>query len=468
MSFGILQSFIILRIFSVGEWGIVQLAVSIGTALGIYQHLGLASASNREIAAAEKKNDIFKIFITTVSIRYLVTIPLSVGLFLAAPAISKTYGFEEILIPLRLYSVVLLFQGMQAILNSVISGTQRFKELFIFQGAIALSSVIIYIPMVYFLGIRGFFYAMIIQEAVKSTALFVIALRPYLKNAKFPSKKEFVAIFKSLFTLGMSIYFVKILVINWEKVGANLLGFTQNAEIVGFFAFALMYAKKLMNVSDAVTDVNLPVFSEKYVKDFDNFKSLFVQNFNRVFSLVVFFAMSAVYWAPQLIAVLIGSNKYDTSLPLLLPMVFAYIFFSLNDVIQSSVTIPAKMVKEMVLGYALLLAGTVCAFFIGREYYDVLPVMAYSMLFGAVLSFFYLSFLLQKKMSFKFVDHSHILLVIQAVVVSTLSGLPNIYLKLASYFIFVSLYIWGLNIAGFATKKDLLSILGKLRKFFKK
>src|SRR4030066_827953 len=88
MVLGIIQSFIILRILSVGEWGLVQLAVSIGAALGIYQHLGLASAVNREIAATDKNTDVFKIFITSTTVRYLVTIPLSLGLFLAAPRIA--------------------------------------------------------------------------------------------------------------------------------------------------------------------------------------------------------------------------------------------------------------------------------------------------------------------------------------------------------------------------------------------
>jgi len=44
---GLVQTFVIIRILSVGEWGLVQLAISIGGALGIYQHLGLVSASTR-------------------------------------------------------------------------------------------------------------------------------------------------------------------------------------------------------------------------------------------------------------------------------------------------------------------------------------------------------------------------------------------------------------------------------------
>src|SRR3989304_7392973 len=81
MALGIVQSFFIVRLLSVAEYGIVQLAASIGGAFGIYQHLGLASGSTREISAAKDDTEIFKIFVTSVVIRYLVSIPLAVGLW---------------------------------------------------------------------------------------------------------------------------------------------------------------------------------------------------------------------------------------------------------------------------------------------------------------------------------------------------------------------------------------------------
>src|SRR3990167_10566143 len=84
MAFGIVQSFVIVRILSVGEWGVVQIAVSIGGAFGIYQHLGLASGSTREISAAKNDTEVFKIFVTALVIRYVVTIPLVLFLFFSA------------------------------------------------------------------------------------------------------------------------------------------------------------------------------------------------------------------------------------------------------------------------------------------------------------------------------------------------------------------------------------------------
>ncbi len=449
MGFGIIQSFLILRILSVAEWGVVQLAFSLGTSLGIYQHLGLASAANREIAASDKRNDIFKIFITSVSIRYLVTIPLSVGLYFLAPKISTAYGFPEILLPLRIYSGVLFLQGVQAILNSVISGTKRFKELFVFQGVIALLSFIIYVPFVYVYKVNGFFYAAFIHEFIKSAMLMWIGFVPYMKDIKLPTRKEFVAILKELFSLGMSIYLVKIIVVNWEKAGTNLLGFLGNAEILGIYSFALLYAKKLMHISDAVTDVSLPVFSEKYVNDVKEFKSMFTTNFNKIYAIVVFFAMSAVYWAKELIIILIGSNKYDSALPLLVPMVFAFIYFSLLDIIKSSIAIPAKLIREMILSFVLLLLVTVGVYFVSRNLIPHLQAMAYSMLIGTFFSFYALVFLLQRKLSFTFLNHNHLLIVIQALAISLVGTSQGLFVKIPAYAVFVGLYFWSVTLSKF-------------------
>lgn len=471
MGLGIVQSFVILRILSVGDWGIVQLAVSVGASLGIYQHLGLASASNREIAAAEEKTDIFKIFVTTAIVRYFVTIPLSVGLYYFAPKLTQVYGFEQLLIPLRIYAIVILLQGVQAILNSVISGTKRFKELFLFQIFIAGASVLIYIPFVYFYGILGFFYAFLIHEAIKSITLFVIGFKPFIGKMNFPSREEFNQIFKNLFSLGLSIFFVKVLVLNWEKLGTNLLGFSGDAEILGIYAFALLYAKKLVNVSDAVTDVNLPVFSESYAKNPKSFMDLFLPNFNKLFSLIVFFAFSAVFWARDIINILIGSNKYDESLPIILPMVFAFIFFSLLDIIKSSVAIPAKLKLDMIFSYVLLFVITAIAYFITRTSLSFISAMSYSMLLGGFIGLLFLVFRVNTALKYKILNHSHYLLLIQAFVVGMVAQDATLLFKIPVYILLVALYLWGARIAGFVAPQDFLRVKnftsllgGKLKK----
>ena len=46
------------------------------------------------------------------------------------------------------------------------------------------------------------------------------------------------------------------------------MGLSLSPEMVAIFGFAVLFAKKILSISDAVTDVNLPILSEKFVDDF--------------------------------------------------------------------------------------------------------------------------------------------------------------------------------------------------------
>ena len=464
MALGIIQSFFIVRLLTVPEWGLVQLAVSLGGALGIYQHLGLASASTREVSAAKDNKEIFKIFITSVVIRYIVTIPIAIGLFFYSDKLSgDIYSSPEISFPLKLYAVVLLFQGFQSILNSVIAGTKRFKHLFLYQALIALVSVALYIPLVYRYRVNGYFFALLGFNIVATIVLSYLAFKPMRGELELPDKNDFKRLFRELFSISIGIYLVKIIYTNWEKLGPNLLGLSVDAEIVGYFGFALLYSKKLMNVSDAVTDVNLPVFSDKYVHDREGFKGIFSQNFNKLFAFIVIAGSSAVFWAPEIVRLAVGGSKYDPSMPLILPLVFAFVFYSFVNIIKSSVIIPAKLVKEMVASFIVLLAGTALFYFAARMYLGSVEAMAYGLVVGALLSFALLISVSQIRLKFKFITHDHILLLVEGLAIAYIGFIENIWIKLPLYIVLVGVYIAGTYIARFYDKEDLQFVLRKLR-----
>ncbi|HLB51714.1 hypothetical protein A3F07_00780 [candidate division WWE3 bacterium RIFCSPHIGHO2_12_FULL_38_15] len=464
MALGIFQSFFIVRLLTVGEYGVVQLAASIGGAFGIYQHLGLASGSTREISAAKDDTEIFKIFITALVIRYVVTIPLVLFLFFSANSLAvDTYNDESLILPIKIYALVLLFQGVQSILNSVISGTKRFKHLFLFQSGIAVVSVLIFIPLVYYYSVNGYFYALAFFNLISSTILSYLAFKPLRGKLVFPSKSDFKALLKELLSISLAIYFVKILYTWWEKSGPLLLGLEVSKETVGIFAFGLLYAKKLMNISDAVTDVNLPVLSEKFVKDTAAFKEIFSSNFNKIYILIIFVAASAVYWSKDVITLLVGGNKYDESFPYVLPLVFAFVFYSFINIIKSSVIVPAKLVKELIASFVVLLVGTVLFFILTNENLGSLSSMSYAMLIGAALSTGFMVIISQFKLKFKFITHDHFLLMIQGFTIAwvgagyvLLSGQPaSLILKAVLYVIFMLLLFFGARISNFISKEDL-------------
>lgn len=495
---GLVQTFIFVRILTVSEYGLVQLAAAVGGALGIYQHLGLASGSTREISSAKDDTEIFKIFFTSVVIRYMVTIPLTLWLFFYADNIAVgQYAQPALITPLKIYALVLPIQGLQSIFNSVIAGTKRFKQLFTYQAVIPLVSVFLYVILIYFYRIDGYFYAFFLFNLISTITLGYIAFRPLRGKLQMPSGSDFKRLLKELFSISLAIYAVKIVYTWWEKSGPLLLGFEVTPELVGIFTFAMLFSKKIIQVSDAVTDINLPVFSEKYVQNIEEFKSMFVENFNKVFAFILFAATSAIFWSHEIVY-LFGGSKYDSAAPLILPLVFTFTFYAFINIIKSSIFIPAKLIKEMIFSFILMFGVTVSFYSlfteanilerlagaigisaferfvaglpdISRVYalpqMDFLGGMTFGLLAGVLVGFAYMVFSSQYKLRLKYIDHSHVLLLIQSFIIAFTKDSVSFWFKFPLYAAFVALYVAGLYIAKFIDQSDVAMVRQKLGRF---
>ena len=468
MALGIVQSVIIARILTVSEFGLVGIVAGIGSIFGVYQHLGLASGSTREISAAKDKKEIYKIFITSVLIRYAITFPLATGLFFMAKYLAvEKYSNPELTTPLKLYALVLLAQGFQSLFNSLISGTQRFKHLFIYQATIALVSVAIYVPLTLIYKINGYFASLLIFNLVCSFILGILALYPLQGSFALPNKSDLKRLLKDILSISLGIYFVKILFTIWQKSGPVLLGLSVSAEQVGIFSFALLYAGKLMVISDAITDVSLPLLSKEYSVDFENFKSLFSSNFDKILAFTILASFSAIYWSREIFHFALGGKKYDASLIYVTPLIFAFVFYSLINIIKSGIIIPAKMVKEMIISYVVLLVTTIVFYFYFSRFFGTVGSMVYGMTLGSFLSFVILIVTTSKKLKYSFFNISHLALILIGVLFSLLNYWGTIPVKLLIYVSYFLIYATFLYFAKFVTQSHVKRLVGLADKIFK-
>ena len=451
---GIAQGYIIARVLTTEEYGTVRIALSLGASLGIYQSLGLSSASTREISLTKNHKGIFKVVATSAIIRYIISVPLAAFIFFFSDFIASKYSDPQISYLLKIYSLILLVQGLQGIVNSVLSGMQKFKRLFIYQVAIACVSGALYIPLVLFYKVNGYFYAMLILNIIATITLTYLAFKPLSNWFELPTKAEFIRLFKELFSISMALFVIKIIYTNWENIGPNVLGLSLSSAAVGIFAFAMYYSKKLLTVSDSITDINLAVFSEKYSQNLDEFIKLFKSNFNKVFVVILAVAFSAIYWSREV--VIVGRlTKFMDALPLIVPIIFAYVFYSFIDLLKSSVLIPAKMTKELALSFLLML-GTTAAFFFGtRSLLTPLVSMAFAMCFGSAIALLTTLAICHRKLGVWLFTHEHYILIAQTVLVALASGVENLPLKIVSFILFLGLYVWSIKITKFMDLKSL-------------
>ena len=468
MIFGIVQSVIIARILTVSEFGLVGIVVGIGSIFGVYQHLGLASGSTREISAAKDKKEIYKIFITSVLIRYTVTFPLAAGLFFMARYLAvEKYSDFALITPLKLYALVLLAQGLQSLFNSLISGTQRFKHLFVYQAAIALVSVIVYVPLTLIYKINGYFVSLLIFSLVGSAILGVLALFPLRGSFALPNRSDLKRLLKEILSISLGIYLVKILFMIWQKFGPVLLGLSVTAEQVGIFSFALLYAGKLMGISDAVTDVSLPILSKEYSVDFENFKNLFSSNFDKILAFTILVSFSAIYWSREVFHFALNGQKYDASLVYVPPLIFAFVFYSLVNIIKSGIIIPTKMVKEMVISYVALLLTTVIFYFSFSKSVGSITSMVYGMVTGSFFAFVIMVLLTSRKLKYNFFNLNHLAIVLIGVLFSFSDYWGSLQIKSIIYVFYLLVYTAFLFFARFVTKSHIMRLVSLASSIFK-
>lgn len=417
MFLGIFQSLLIVNILSVTEYGVIGLVTAIAGIAGITQHLGLAASSTKEISQAKSGNEILNVVLASLSIRLMISVPVSLFLIFGAYYISDMYKNTELVFPLQAFGFVTLIQAFQSIMNSVISGTQRFKMLFTYQVLIAVLSLIIYVPLVYNFKLEGYFYSIIIFNLAQTLILTYLAFKGQGIKFHLPKLKEIVMISKTLLKISLVVYLVKILFTLWQEVPIVYLSRFYSLEMIALFTFAFNLASKLMTISDSVTDVNLPVYSKESQENYQGFLKDFRENFLIMYFIILFIGISISFWGHQIlqlvdmfmyfVGIVSGLNlskniflRFSPSLVFFTPLIISIIFYSFINILKSSVFVPLEKLRSLTIMYALLLLLTALTFVILESINSTMINMAIALGVGALGSFLYAIFYLKTQFGF--------------------------------------------------------------------
>lgn len=386
MGLGIIQGIFIVRYLSEADYGLVGLVVSIGATVSILLHLGLVSGATREISAAEDKEEASQIFFSALFFRFLAAVPLSLLLFLGSGWLATEFYQQPAIEPaLKLFTIIILVETSQGICNAALSGLQRFKNIFILQVAIAVVSLCFYIPLVYLFKLNGYFMAMLGLVAVNTISLWVLTARAFKGNFYLPRLRQVWSFLKPILAIGLPIYVVKIIFTYWNRLGPLYLGKLATAAELGVFNFGLFYATKLIAASDAITAVNLPVFTKVFSSEREKFAEQFLKNYAQVYALIAVAAVSALYWSKELVRLVVG-HKYDQSLMLIPFLLVGFWGYSHLNILKSSIMVPAKMKLQMIVSYGLLFIFTLGGFLVLNGKFDYLMAMALAMALGGIVS----------------------------------------------------------------------------------
>ncbi len=353
--FGIIQSLIVVRILTTGEFGLVGLVMSIGGVIGVSQHLGIVDGAIREIAVLQGKGkqEISKVFWVSHIVRQLVTIPLSLGLMIGAAWIGGTlYHRPEIIPYIQLFAAVLILQGLQDVLGATLTGTKQFASLYMVQAVTAAFNIFIFAYFTKFYGILGFFWAVILTTAIMVGWFTWIVLR-HLKGFLFPFHRSYIATYgRRIMRIGVYMYVARIFYVVWQRLPLLLLGGTLAAHELGYLNISLTFGSKLTIIAMALSEVNLSWLSSLFASEKKEFERIVARTMHRVVVLMSLLTFVLLFFTPEILHYVIP--KYLPAQSMILIMTSAFFLYSLIDIGTSSLFVAADKPKLRAIVFGLM------------------------------------------------------------------------------------------------------------------
>jgi O-antigen/teichoic acid export membrane protein len=355
---GIIQTAIILRILSPAQYGIVGIIVSLGSLIGVSQHVGVVDAAIREIAAATDARRRAHVFWVSLWFRMAITVPLSFLLLILAPWIeTRFYPFPGVTYFLQLSSIILILQGLQGIVGGAYTGKLAFGRLYRFQVGMALVNVPIFVGMTWWRGIGGYF-----EGVILSTGLFVLLLSLGLRSALggilvHPSRSDMGSVLRDILHTGVWTYIARILSVAWQRVPLLLLGRWAPPETVGLFNVALTFGSKLVILASAIGEVNLAFLSSAFASSRDAFRAMARRTAEDVGITILLGAGLLSAFTDILLTVFAGP-EYREAARVTMLVTWGYAAFAFVDIVTNTFFVPSRRSNARAGIFLVLVAGT--------------------------------------------------------------------------------------------------------------
>ncbi len=410
MILGIVQSLFIVNILTSTEWGAIRIITSIASIVGTSQALGLTSGSTREISQAKSKKEVFKIFFISFLVRLFISLPFILYLFFFSNSLaSKSSNPALVSWALRIVAITLLFQSSLGIFNSVLAGLRKFKIIFTYQALIALFSVFVYIPLVYFLRFKGFYYAYLLFNMTSFVILGFLAFKSMGFNFEKTTLTDFKRILRAIFGISLVVYIVKIAFTFWREGPVLFMNYILNSpeSLVAIFGFAMFYSTKLMVFSDSITDVTLPEMSKKFGENKEEFKKSYIKNYKQTFLILTSFSAIAASLHYFILPLVIKNPDYYKSFTIIPFTILAIWSYSNLNLFKSSIFIPAKKLMPLVLSYFLMLFVSIILMFFFNfvfPFSNTLVLLALSISLGSLVSYLLSLYLIKKYLNINLID----------------------------------------------------------------
>ncbi|PIT98342.1 MAG: hypothetical protein COT71_01240 [Candidatus Andersenbacteria bacterium CG10_big_fil_rev_8_21_14_0_10_54_11] len=356
--FGIIQSIIVIRLLGPAQFGLAGLVMSIGSVVGVAQHLGVVDGAIREIAVLKDKAEAGKVFWVSHLVRQLVTLPLTVLLIsLAGVICARVYGRPELAPYLMIFAASLVLQGLQDVLGATLTGLQRFGGLYVVQIITAAVNVAVFGYFTWQFGLSGFFWAIIATTAIMVFLLGWLCARNLAGHLQRPRRADIRRYGRRVMRIGAYMYVARIFFVVWQRLPLLVLGATLSADQLGYLNVSQTFGSRLTIIAMALSEVNLSWMSSLFVRERDAFVQAVTRNMQRVLVLMTGLALSLLFFAPEILRYAAGA-EFVPAHRIVLVVTAAFYLYALMDIGTSSVFVPADKPRTRAGLYGVMMSIT--------------------------------------------------------------------------------------------------------------
>ncbi len=355
---GIVQALLVVHFLTRAEFGLAGLVTSIGSVIGVTQHLGVVDGAIREIAVQKDDREVGKLFWVSLLMRQLVTLPLSLVLIAAAHVLSaRVYNLPEIAPLVQLYAVSLILLGIQDVLGATLTGMKKFISLYVVQIGTAALNIIVFAFATARFATTGYFWAIIVTTTLMVVWYAVIIGRTLRGNLRIPAWQEFMRLTRRVFRVSLYMYLSRILFVVWQRLPLLVLGIVIAKEQLGDLNLSLTFGSKLTILAMALAEVNLSWMSSLFVRNQAEFQAVVTRNMQRLFFVLVLCTIVLIFFAPEILYLPV-LREYLPAQNMVMIMTVAFFVYSLIDIGTSSVFVAADQPRWRAACYALMTALT--------------------------------------------------------------------------------------------------------------
>ena len=244
-------TFVLARILDPSDYGTVALIVVFTSLSSVVIDGGLNTA------LIQKKDADNVDFSTIFFSSLLLSILIYVVLYLSAPAISEFYDNPALTSVVRVLSIVIIFEAMNAVQRAYVAKYMLFKKLFystlsalVFSGAVGL-----------YMAVNEYgVWALVCQQVCSN---LVTTLVMFISIRWLPTMTFSFTRFKELFNYGWKIFGINLMVVFYQDIRSLIIGKYYTPASLAFFDRGRTLPQIIVsNISTSLQAVIFPVFSD--------------------------------------------------------------------------------------------------------------------------------------------------------------------------------------------------------------